>query len=216
MTDNKTHPFAVFMAWASQSHTIETVANWLDGKAENADLAKFYQLFSQGKTQDIISALNPTTTPTTENIMSQVSEPVNLPRDSIVKTIQTPQPQPKSPITPLAPTQPSKPESMHILDNIQPADQTHKDDWFPYKGIMTITTSDPQNTQFLTAEIRDAMNQLVEIAQIDPEFDKAHQIIHLKIQTSFEDLEGETLKRIVAWSDGSGEEYSETNTFVCV
>src|SRR5574340_992731 len=197
-TDNKLHPFALFMAWVSQQHTVETVAKWLDGKVTDSQLAKFYGLFSKGLTQDIISALE-APTPNDPNTPAQQPQPAPEP-------VTAQQPQPK--------TLP-KPESMHILDNIQPADNDHKNDWFPYKGIMTITTSDPDNTQFITAEIRDAMNQLVEVAQIDPEFDHEHQIIHLKIQTSFEDLQGETLKRIVSWSDASGEEYSESNTFIC-
>lgn len=199
MTDNKIHPFAVFMAWVSQQHTVETVANWLDGKAENAELAKFYGWFSKGETQNIISAVQeqPQAPQTNTTSIAPVTVVQLQPAQETPKTLP-------------------KPESMQIIDNIQPADETHKDDWFPYKGIMTISTSDPQQTQFLTAEIRDAHDQLVEIAQIDPEFDHKHQVINLKIQTSFEDLTGQKLKRIVNWSDASGEEYSETTEFTCV
>lgn len=195
MTDNKLHPFALFMAWVSQQHTVERVADFLDGKVKDLELSKFYELFSKGLTQDIISA---------------VQQPQTAPEP--IAPVTAPQPQPAQQQPKILP----KPESMQIIDNIQPADETHKEDWFPYKGIMTITTSDPDQTQFLTAEIRDAHNQLVEVAQIDPEFDHKHQIINLKIQTSFEDLTGQILKRIVAWSDASGEEYSETSTFTCV
>ncbi|MDE1816780.1 MAG: hypothetical protein KGI08_05415 [Thaumarchaeota archaeon] len=110
----------------------------------------------------------------------------------------------------------SKPEGMQVIDNIQPADSSHDNDWFPYGAVFVITTSDPDNTQFLDAEIKDSRDNLVEIAQVDPEFDKTHQMIHLKIQTSFEDLEGEVLTLKVAWSDASDEEYSYTTTFECV
>jgi hypothetical protein len=109
-----------------------------------------------------------------------------------------------------------QPESMRVVDNIQPADNEHKNDWFPYGGILTITTSDPQNTQFVTVEIKDQDNNLVEVAQVDPEFDSMHQMVHLKIQTSWEDLEGQMLTLVTAWSDASGEEYRMETQFQCV
>ena len=110
----------------------------------------------------------------------------------------------------------ASPDGMQIIDNIQPADENHADDWFPYGSVLVVTTSDPDNTQFLDSEIKDAQGNLVEIAQVDPEFDKKHQMIHLKIQTAFEDLEGQELTLKVAWADASDEEYSYTATFKCV
>lgn len=110
----------------------------------------------------------------------------------------------------------SKPEGMQIIDNLQPADATHSNDWFPYGAILVVATSDPDHTQFEDLEIKDQNNNLVEVDQVDPEFDKAHQVIMRKIAVAWEDLKGQILTMKVAWADSSGEEYSYTSTFQCV
>lgn len=191
------HPFALFLSNLSKNHTIEKVTSWLDGEFKDDQLSQFYQWFSAGLKQKIVAA-----TKTTETTAPTTQGPI--PVKSNIKPLTKPIPAP----TP-------QPEGMKVVTNLQGADATHDNTWFPYKSILTVSTTDPDNTQFLDVEIRDEKNQLVEVDQIDPEFDHAHQIVHLKIQTSFEVLQGQQLKMLVNWADASNEQYSETTSFKC-
>ena len=109
-----------------------------------------------------------------------------------------------------------QPTGMRIITNLMPPDQSHEETWFPYHGIIAITTDHPDETEFLTMELFDKDNNLVEIDQIDPEFETNHPILLRKIAVGWETLVGQKCKLRMAWADSSGEEYSEETYFQCV
>lgn len=196
------HPFAEFVSKYTK-HTAEEVQAWLDNEVKSHQFSRWYGWFSKGLTQNILAEASKPNTPTNEPTTQQTQQGINPPIDN-----------PNPFLTP-APAPAPAPEPMRVITNIQPKDNTHDNDWFPYSGIMTVTTSDPAHTQYIDAELRDASNNLVEVDQIDPEFDEKNQIMHLKIQTAFEVLKNQVLSLKVAWADASGEEYSQTTNFKC-
>ncbi|MDE1767358.1 MAG: hypothetical protein KGI27_13960 [Thaumarchaeota archaeon] len=107
------------------------------------------------------------------------------------------------------------PTAMRIITNLMAPDNMHKDTWFPQGGIIAITTSQPDQTEFLDMELFDGDNNLIEVDQIDPEFEQNHPILLRRIKVGWENLHGEKCKLRLAWADSSGEEYSEEQYFQC-
>lgn len=105
---------------------------------------------------------------------------------------------------------------MQVITNLQNPVGSSNNPSFPEGGILAITTSQPEKTEFLTLEVRDSNGNVIEIGQVDPEFDPSNEVLQRKLQVAGRTLKGTTISIQVNWADSSGEEYSQGPTKVDV
>jgi hypothetical protein len=101
---------------------------------------------------------------------------------------------------------------MKVTTNLLAADETHKTAWLPQGAVLLVSTTDPQNTQYIDVEIWDKDHNPITFGQTDPAFGMS-DFVRLKLLRYGRDLTGiATMK--VRWADSSYQEYGEDSEFL--
>ena len=101
------------------------------------------------------------------------------------------------------------PYQMQVITNLQPAKKPDGNLCFPEGGILAITTSKPADTEDIVLEVRDANGNVIEVDQVDPEFDPKNEVMQIRLQREGDPLKGTTVSLYIGWDDANGEHHAE-------
>lgn len=101
---------------------------------------------------------------------------------------------------------------MKVTTNLLPADDRHSTAWLPQGAILLVSTTEPQNTQYIDVEVWDKDHNPITFGQTDPEFGMS-DFVRLKLQRYGKDLTG-TATLLIRWAGNDNEDDGQEVQFL--